>query len=116
MRKLTTAYHDQKLDEQKAEPPRRVVGMAREFKDEQFYFPWFLDQRGRLYPTVTALSPQGADYGKALLKSANGAPLTEDTRRDLLISIATAGAFEGVDKKDFFERMTWAQKFVQTDL
>ena len=115
MRKLTTAYHDQKIDEQKAEPPRRVVAMAEEFKDEVIYFPWFLDQRGRLYPTVTALSPQGADYGKALLKSANGAPLTEDTRRDLLISIATAGAFEGVDKRDFFERMIWAEKFVQSE-
>ena len=115
MRKLTTAYHDQQIDEQKAEPPRRVVAMAQEFKDEQFYFPWFLDQRGRLYPTVTALSPQGADYGKSLLKSANGAPLTEDTRRDLLISIATAGAFEGVDKRDYFERMIWAEKFVQSE-
>lgn len=115
MLKLSKAYHDQKIDEGKAEPPRRVVHMAEQFKDEVFYYPWFLDQRGRLYPTVTGLSPQGADYGKALIKSATGAPLTEDTRRDLLISMATAGAFEGVDKLDFFERMVWAEKFVQTD-
>ena len=115
MLKLSMAYHDQKIDEQKAESPRRVAFMAEKFRDEVIYFPWFLDQRGRLYPTVTGLSPQGADYGKALLKSATGAPLTEDTRRDLLISIATAGAFEGVDKRDFFERMSWAEKFVQTE-
>ncbi|MDB4616758.1 hypothetical protein OAE23_01500 [Synechococcus sp. AH-551-E11] len=115
MLKLSIAYHDQKIDELKAESPRRVAHMAEQFRDEQFYFPWYLDSRGRLYPTVTGLSPQGADYAKALLKSATGAPLTEDTRRDMLISIATAGAFEGVDKKDFFERMTWAEKFVQTD-
>ncbi|MDC0325909.1 hypothetical protein OAL60_00555 [bacterium] len=115
MLKLSIAYHSQKIDEGKAESPRRVVHIAEQFRDEVIYFPWFLDQRGRLYPTVTGLSPQGADYGKALLKSAHGAPLTEDTKRDLLISIATAGAFEGVDKKDFFERMRWAEKFVQSE-
>lgn len=115
MRKLTNAYHDQKIDEQKAEPPRRVALLAQEFRDDKFWFPWFLDNRGRLYPVVSGFSPQGPDYGKALLRSADGAPLTEDTRRDLLISIATAGAFDGVDKKDFFERLMWAEKFVATE-
>jgi DNA-directed RNA polymerase len=115
MRKLTEAYHNQKIDEQKAEPVRRTVGIAKEFRDEKFWFPWFLDRRGRLYPSVTGFSPQGADYGKALLRSADGAPLTEDTRRDLLISIATAGAFEGVDKADFFTRLRWGEQFVSTE-
>ena len=114
MKKLMTAYHNQKLDEQKSEAPRRIANLADEFRDEKFWYPWFLDNRGRLYPSVTGFSPQGPDYGKALLKSADGAPLTEDTRRDLLISIATAGAFDGVDKKDFFTRLRWSEEFVAT--
>jgi DNA-directed RNA polymerase len=115
MRKLTEAYHNQKIEEQTAEPPRRTALLAQEFRDEKIWFSWFLDRRGRLYPSVNGLSPQGADYGKALLKSADGAPLTEDTRRDLLISIATAGAFDGVDKADFFTRLRWGEEFVSTE-
>ena len=114
MKKLSTAYHDQKIEEQKSEPPRRIWGIANEFKNEErIYFPWFLDSRGRLYPSVSGCSPQGPDYGKALLRSADGAPITEDTRRDLLISIATAGAFDGVDKEDFFTRLRWAEQYCQ---
>ena len=115
MKTLMRAYQNQKLEEQKAEAPRRIALMAKEFRDEKFWFPWFLDNRGRLYPVVTGFSPQGPDYGKALLKSAEGAPLTEDTRRDLLISIATAGAFNGVDKKDFFERLRWSEEYTRTE-
>lgn len=115
MRTLTEAYHNQKLDEQKADPPRRTFLLAKEFKDEKIWFPWFLDRRGRLYPSVNGLSPQGSDYGKALLRSADGSPVTEDTRRDLLISIATAGAFDGVDKKDFFERLKWGEQYTSTE-
>lgn len=115
MKTLMRAYQSQKIEEQKAEAPRRIAFMAAEFRDDVFWFPWFLDNRGRLYPVVTGFSPQGPDYGKALLKSADGAPLTEDSRRDLLISIATAGAFDGVDKKDFFERLKWSEEYTRTE-
>ncbi|WP_186589917.1 DNA-directed RNA polymerase [Synechococcus sp. MVIR-18-1] len=112
MRQLSSAYHDQKIDEQRSEPSGRTINIAEQFRDEErIYFPWFLDTRGRLYPSVSGLSPQGADYAKALLISAEGAGINEDTKRDLLISIATAGAFDGVDKQDFFERLTWAMSY-----
>ena len=116
MRTLTVAYHTQRISEQKANAPRRTFLMASEFVDEErFWFPWFLDSRGRLYPTVNAFSPQGADYGKGLLMSADGMPLTDDSRRELLISIATAGAFDGIDKADFFTRLQWAETFVASE-
>jgi DNA-directed RNA polymerase len=115
MQKLTAAYHNQKIDEKKSETTRRTFLQAKELaKEERIYFAWFLDQRGRLYPLNSGLSPQGSDSSKALLMSADGAAVNEDTKRDLLISIATAGAFDGVDKKDFFERYNWAAKYVQS--
>ena len=115
MKTLTEAYHNQKIDEQKAEPPRRTWRQAKELENEpEIYWAWFLDQRGRLYPLNSGLSPQGSDSSKALIMSAHGVAVNEDTKRDLLISIATAGGFDGVDKKDFFERFNWAAKYVQS--
>lgn len=121
MRELTNFYKNQKIDEKKADNPRRTTKLAEMFRDEPaIYTPWFLDTRGRLYPVVEGLSPQGPDYQKALLRSAKSVPVNEDTRRDLLISIATACAEKGddgigIDKKDYFERLVWAEKFVQSD-
>ena len=115
MRDLTKFYQNQKIDEQKAGSPRRTLEIARMFKDEDaFYTPWFLDTRGRMYPVIEGLSPQGPDYQKALLRSAVSVPVNDDTRKDLLISIATAGAFDNVDKKDYFTRLQWAERFVRT--
>ena len=116
MGKLRDAYHNQKIDEKKAEPPRRTWLQAKELENEErIYFAWFLDRRGRLYPLASGISPQGTDYAKALLMSADGVDINEDTRRDLLISIATAGAFDGVDKEDFFTRLQWAEVFTSTE-
>jgi DNA-directed RNA polymerase len=67
-----------------------------------------------MYPVIEGLSPQGPDYQKALLRSAVSVPVNDDTRRDLLISIATAGAFDNVDKKDYFTRLQWAEKWVRS--
>lgn len=115
MENLTKFYHNQKIDEQKAATPRRTMMLANQFRDEEaFYTPWFLDNRGRMYPVIEGLSPQGPDYQKALLRSAVPVPVNDDTRRDLLISIATSGAFDNVDKKDYFARLQWAEKFVRS--
>jgi DNA-directed RNA polymerase len=64
-------------------------GKAREFintvntavavKDEAaIFFPCNLDFRGRVYPIVNYLSPQGDDLSKSLLTFADGKPLGED--------------------------------------
>ena len=113
---LMKYYHSQKVEEKKAANPRRTVVLGDEFRNEAaFYTPWYLDTRGRCYPVVEGLSPQGPDWQKAMLRSAVAVPVNDDTRKDLLISIATAGAFDNVDKKDFFERLQWAEAFVQTN-
>lgn len=116
MRNLTDFYHNQKIEEKRSSTPRRTIQLAEEFRDEPaIWTPWFLCSRGRVYPVTEGLSPQGPDAQKALLRSSKGVPINEDTERDLLISIATAGAFDKVDKKDFFVRFDWAYSFVRTE-
>ena len=113
MRELTSAYQRQKLDEKEAANPRRIVKMAEDLRDETFYTPYFFDSRLRVYP-CTELGMTGGDYVKSLLVAANPLPVTEDTRRELLIAIATSGDFGKVSKKDYFTRMSWAEEYVTT--
>ena len=80
---------------------------------ETFWTPWFFDSRLRLYP-AGQLAVTGGDFVKALLVNANPKPVTEDSRRELLIAIATSGDFDKVSKTDYFTRMEWAEEFVQT--
>lgn len=72
---------------------------------ERFYFPYYLDFRGRLYPRVSYLSPQGAGLGRALLEFADGKPLGTQDAADWL-AIHVANSF-GYDKCSFDERIAW---------
>lgn len=114
-RTLTEFYHNQMIDQKKADSPRRTLLLAQKYRDMVFYMPWFLDKRGRCYPVVEGLSPQGPDYQKALLLSGIDIPVNDQTEIDLLIWIATAGAFDKVDKEDFITRKNWAMSFVRSE-
>lgn len=82
-----------------------IVRTAEKFADfEAIYFPYQLDFRGRVYP-VTALSPQGEDFVKALLEFANGEPLGTEQAADWL-AVHIANLF-GVDKVSFTDRILW---------
>ena len=111
MKRLKDAYHQQKLDEKEGVNPIRISLQADELRGEVFYTPWFFDSRLRLYP-MCELGVTRGDFVKALMVNANPLPITEDTRRELLIAIATSGDFGKVSKKDYFERMQWAEEFV----
>ena len=113
MRELTDAYHQQKLDEKQAINPRRILKQAEALRDEVFYTPYFFDSRLRLYP-ITEIGMTNGDYIKALMVSAEPQPITEDTRRELLIAIATSGDFGKVSKKDYFTRLQWSEEFIKT--
>ena len=113
MRMLTNTYKRQKLDEKEACTPRRVVNLAEKLRNDVFWTPWFFDTRLRLYPQSELSITQG-DYTKALLVSAKEMPVNEDTKRELLIAIATSGGFDKIDKADYFARMQWAAEFVKT--
>lgn len=78
---LIDERHDESESIQKAKTIRSALtlGALNELKEfEQFYFPWNLDWRGRMYPATSIISPQGADLCKACLEFAEGTPLGTD--------------------------------------
>lgn len=90
------------------------LDMARQLLAEpRIWFPWYADFRGRLYPEVTDLTPQGNDASKALLRFAHGKPLGKDGRWWLYIRAANCyAAVEGpvaVDKQVLADRYQWTE-------
>jgi DNA-directed RNA polymerase len=87
----------------------RTIGMARKFsKYPAIYFPMDLDSRGRVYPKVPFLNPQGPDYVKGLLEFAEGKPIENETHAAYL-AIAIANAW-GKDKLPLQERVDWVEE------
>jgi len=82
----------------------RVLRLAHEYKEKSFWFVWQCDFRGRMYCTVSGLSPQGADFGKALLRFKNGKALGK--AGVLWFKIHGANCF-GKDKLPYMERVKW---------
>lgn len=83
----------------------RVLRTAQEFKEYgKFWFVYQCDFRGRIYATVSGLSPQGPDFAKALLRFAEGKPLTE--RGLYWLRIHGANTY-GNDKVSYADRVKW---------
>lgn len=72
-----------------------------------FWFVWQCDFRGRMYPSTSGLSPQGADYNKALLRFHTGKPLGETGKTWFLIHGANT---YGIDKVSFGDRIKWVSE------
>lgn len=86
----------------------RTISMGQRFSGyEEIYFPYDVDSRGRAYPKVAFLNPQGTDYVKSLLEFAEGKPIdTEEHLAYLAIAIANAW---GHDKLPLQERVDWVE-------
>ena len=85
----------------------RVLKMAQEFKEyDKFWFVYQCDFRGRIYATVSGLSPQGPDFAKALLRFAAGKRLTE--RGLYWLRVHGANAY-GEDKVSYANRVQWVK-------
>lgn len=94
----------------------RTINTARRFSfEDKFYFVWTADFRGRLYACSTAISPQGTDKAKGLLKFHRGVQL--DTHGFYHLCIHAAGVF-GNDKILIEDRVKWVmnnkEAFIQT--
>lgn len=76
---------------------------------EEFYFPHYLDSRGRAYPKPVILNPQGPDYIKSMLEFANGKPVADGSDAHMWIMIAAANAW-GADKLSLQGRVEWAEE------
>ena len=68
-----------------------------------FYHPWECDNRGRMYPQ-NALSPQGSDRTRSLLKFNRGKPLGKDGYEWLSIHLSNS---IGEDKSPFPDRVQY---------
>ena len=116
-------YAEQKRSEkQYSKAPFRVLKVAARFLNvERFYLPCYFDTRLRLYYTVDTITPNGADYQKALLMSADGKEITDENReqirRDLLITLANTWAQKenGVktDKMTYDDRVRFGEDFIR---
>jgi len=86
----------------------RTISMANRFaKYEEIYFPHDVDSRGRTYPKVPFLNPQGTDYVKSLLEFAEGKPI-ETPEHEGYLAVAVANAW-GQDKLPLMERAAWVE-------
>jgi DNA-directed RNA polymerase len=72
-------------------------------KEEAFWIPWSFDYRGRVYPLVTSLSPQGTDFDKSLFLFAEEGPVNPYW---LGFQVATTW---GLDKETMDNRQAWVK-------
>tara|TARA_R110001606_G_scaffold395627_1_gene568217 strand:- start:734 stop:3208 length:2475 start_codon:yes stop_codon:yes gene_type:complete len=83
----------------------RKLSIAHKMADhDEFFFPYFADFRGRLYPMAQELNPQGDQTARALLKFKKGKKL--GTSGLYWLKIHLANIF-GKDKETFEEREAW---------
>lgn len=86
----------------------RTISMANKFsKYEEIFFPHDADSRGRSYPKVPFLNPQGTDYVKALLEFSEGKAI-ETPEHEGYLAVAVANAW-GQDKLPLMERAAWVE-------
>ena len=82
----------------------QILQIAQMYRDEEaFYFPWFFDFRGRVYPQSAQLTPQGTDFARSLLVSAYSGPAD---REWLGFQVATTW---GLGKDTMTSRQEWVE-------
>lgn len=70
---------------------QQMFAIANDFKNEKFYIPWYLDFRGRMYTSITSLSPQSHDEGRSLLLFATPQSITKSNEEQALKNLAIYG-------------------------
>lgn len=84
--------------------------LAKEYKDFKLYFPWYLDFRGRMYTSVTQISPQAHEGGRALLLFAEEQSINKKNEQPTLENLYIYGYNKYSPtsrKKSKNEMITW---------
>jgi DNA-directed RNA polymerase len=81
------------------------LSQAEQFKDNEIFFGWNLDFRGRAYPIPPNLNHLGSDFCRGLLMFSNKLPLTERGFYWLKVNIAN---LYGMNKISMDERAQFA--------
>lgn len=79
----------------------QIRRMANDYRGHEFWFPYSMDFRGRMYPLVPHLNPQGTDAAKGLLVFSKGKPLSKEGWRWLMIH--GANSWDNGQTKESFE-------------
>lgn len=104
-RNATYQYNAQSMS--KRVQVERTIQMAEEYADlPEFYFIWQSDFRGRKYPNSAFMTPQSADWGKAMLTFSKGLPI--NNREELKWLLIHGANVFGNDKVPLNERVNWA--------
>ena len=108
-REASLVYKERAKSKSKYIQVRQIIEEARLLLDRSFFYPYQLDFRGRIYPKPAMLSPQGADYSRALIKFKYGKQMKENNSFDDF-AIAGAGLYGEVDKEDIQTRKEWVRE------
>ena len=116
-REASNVYKERAKAKSKFIQVRQIQEEAKLFLDIGFWYPYQLDFRGRIYPKSPMLSPQSADYARALLKFKFGKPMaTEEAFNNF--AVAGAGLYGETDKEELAIRRQWvidnADKIIST--
>lgn len=87
----------------------QIRRLASDYLGHTFWYPYTLDFRGRLYPVVAALNPQGTDAAKGLLEFSEGKKLNKAGWRWLKVHGANSWD-NGLTKLSFSERVQFIDR------
>ena len=91
---------------------RQIMEEARMLISKKgFWFPYQFDFRFRIYPKPAMLSPQGADYSRAMLKFKFGKRMGENSFDNF--AVAGANLYGEVDKEELSVRIQWIRDHTQ---
>lgn len=86
-----------------------ALRVARQYREQDIYFVYQMDYRGRFYASTRGVHPQGSDLQKALLQARDGKPLVGE-RAAFWFKVAGYSRF-GLDKSVPMERRDrWADE------
>lgn len=85
----------------------RVLRLAHEYKEyDKFWYVYQCDFRGRIYATVSGMSPQGPDFAKGCIRFARGKAVGKTGA--YWLAVHGANCF-GVDKLPYDDRVKWVE-------
>tara|TARA_A200000113_G_scaffold226000_1_gene249331 strand:- start:18359 stop:20788 length:2430 start_codon:yes stop_codon:yes gene_type:complete len=113
-KQASEAYAEHKRKRSKYLLQLMQLGIAEAYQDEdEIFFCYNVDFRGRVYAVQLGLTPQGSDISKALLRFSKGVPLGESGARWLAIHGANV---YGEDKCSLDDRVRWVEDNKQSIL
>ena len=110
-REASKVYSDRAKQNSKFIQVRQIMQEAEMLLNKGgFFYPYQLDFRSRIYPKPAMLSPQSADYSRALLKFKFGKRIGDNFDT---FAIAGAGLFGEADKEELPIRVQWVKDNAQ---